>query len=445
MKTGALILFLLIALPCSPRAQTSPTHPGGPPLKTTFVQLSNNANAILVEPVTPIPAKARIALLIVHPEHVNTFSYFTGLELPKYGYRAMMMNYYGPETSYYEFIAPIAAAIRKLRSIPGVEKVVLVGHSTGGPELTSYQDVAENGAKACQGPERIYKCDGKTPDNLPKADGVVVMDPLTGAFDKTVGLNPAVAAHNPLVQNPALDIYSPKNGYDAAVKSASYSPTFLAKFFAAQGARANRLTDEAVGRLAKIEAGRGVYKDDEPFVVSGASFRGAQGTKPDGPDTRLLSRSHAPHLLLKADGSQPREIIHSVGRPSGSADQNDRLNVTTANTTVRHYLTFDALRVTKDYRETEDDIPGVVWRSSPNSLEGNFEGIRIPTLIMTATCTRSLVLLEIAYDLSAAKDKEFAGVEGADHNFEPCKPEYGDTYKRAFDFVDGWLSKPGRF
>ena len=66
------------------------------------------------------------------------------------------------------------------------------------------------------------------------------------------------------------------------------------------------------------------------------------------------------------------------------------------------------------------------------------------TLVMAATCTAHLVLLEIAYDRSPAADKEFLGVEGANHGFNPCKPEYGDTFKRTFDYVDSWLMKPGR-
>jgi hypothetical protein len=54
-----------------------------------------------------------------------------------------------------------------------------------------------------------------------------------------------------------------------------------------------------------------------------------------------------------------------------------------------------------------------------------------------------------------SSDKTLAYVEGATHNFSPCKqcavakglPEdyYGDTVKTLFDYVDGWLSKPGRF
>jgi hypothetical protein len=121
-----------------------------------------------------------------------------------------------PEENYYEFIQSIAAAIKALRALPGVEKVVLAGHSSGSPELTSYQVVAENGPKACQDPERIYKCDGKGLDNLPKTDDVVMLDPNVGAPEKTVSLNPAVDPHHPRVYNPDLDMYNPKNGFNPA-------------------------------------------------------------------------------------------------------------------------------------------------------------------------------------------------------------------------------------
>ncbi len=65
--------------------------------------------------------------------------------------------------------------------------------------------------------------------------------------------------------------------------------------------------------------------------------------------------------------------------------------------------------------------------------------------VMSATCAPHLAFLEIAYDHSAATDKEFVGVEGANHGFAPCRPEFGDTFRRAFDYIDGWIGKPGRF
>ena len=186
-----LLLLAFAVVAARSIAQYQPPLPnGGLPTKSTFIPLGPISNAVLVEPVTP-NEKSRIAVLITHPEHLNNFSYFTGWELPRYGYRAMMLNYYGREQTYYEFIEPIAAAIKTLRAIPGVEKVVLVGHSTGGAELTSYEDVAENGAAACQEPDRVYKCDGKGLDNLPRADGIVGFEVNVGAPEKTMAIDPA--------------------------------------------------------------------------------------------------------------------------------------------------------------------------------------------------------------------------------------------------------------
>jgi hypothetical protein len=157
-----------------------------------------------------------------------------------------------------------------------------------------------------------------------------------------------------------------------------------------------------------------------------------------------MSRTRAPHPLLKVDGSTKVQVITRTASPQGQPYKN-LLAQTSLDRTVRHYLSFRALRVTPDYRMTEDNVLGVQWRSTANSMQGNLEGIKVPTLVMAASCSSELVLLEIGYERAAAKDKEFVGVEGADHFFRPCKPEFGDTYKRAFDYMDGWLSKPGRF
>ena len=111
----------------------------------------------------------------------------------------------------------------------------------------------------------------------------------------------------------------------------------------------------------------------------------------------------------------------------------NRLYSTTQNVTVRHDLSFYALRTTADYATTENTITGIEWRSTPNSVPGNVEGIRAPTLIMAGTCAGHLVLSGIAFDHPAAKDKEFVAVEGGDHSFRPCRPQYGDSGKHAFD------------
>jgi hypothetical protein len=447
MKNLTRFLIPLVAIvPVCALAQNAPARDSGPPTKTTFVRLGGRGNGIIVERETPDPAKSRIGILVTHPEHANNFNYFHGMELAKYGYRVLLLNNYGPEDTYEEFLAPIAAGIREMHA-RGVEKVVLAGHSSGGTELTFYQEVAENGPAACQRPERIYKCQTKDAENLPKADGVIILDANSGAVSRLLALNPAMNWQNPKQINSALDMYDAKNGYDPATHTANYSPEFLKQYFAGQAERANQLVDAASARLEKIQKGEGEFKDDEPFVVAGASGAGraANGANPSGTDLKLLARTHAPHLLLKADGSQAVQVISGVGGPSQRPEDQDKLAQTTVNVTVRHYLSFDALRAKPDFHLTEDDITGVDWHSSGDSLQGNVEGIRVPTLVVAAGCGADLVLLEIAFDHSSAKDKEYVGVEGANHNMAPCRPEYGDTYKRAFDYMDGWLSKPGRF
>ena len=83
--------------------------------------------------------------------------------------------------------------------------------------------------------------------------------------------------------------------------------------------------------------------------------------------------------------------------------------------TVRHFLSFLALRTTPEFELTEDAIKGVDWRSSANSSPGNVENVTVPTLVMAGTCAIHLVPLGITFDHSVAKDKEFVAVEGANH------------------------------
>ena len=64
---------------------------------------------------------------------------------------------------------------------------------------------------------------------------------------------------------------------------------------------------------------------------------------------------------------------------------------------------------------------------------------------MSMTCHYFEVPDEILFDHAASKDKELVYVEGAAHEYTPCRPEYGDTMKRTFDYLDGWLSNGKRF
>jgi hypothetical protein len=445
---AALAAGLVSAVPA--QAQTAGPHS---PMKRTYIPLDDygfktshgvSSAAVLVE--NPVPnANARIVLINTHPKNHDNFKYFVGEIMAKRGFRVIQVNDYGKEMP--ESLLPgIAAAIRFARTLPGVEKVVLIGHSGGGPVLSFYQEIAENGPSACQIPERLLKCDGENLQDLPKADALIEMEANTGAPHRSMSIDPAVDSKNPRVRDPKLDMYNPANGYDPKTDSAHYSAEFLKRYEAAMHVRSEAIIADALAKVAAIDAGKGPYKDDEPFVVPGMS-EDASGARLNQADSAVLAHTHGEHMLLKADGTTPVQIVPNVREGKATSErQRDTLAATAQYMTVRQFLAFSAIKTTNDFAITSDSLKGIIWRSSANSLQGNVQNIHVPSLFMAGSCMIHLIPLEEAYDNSGAKDKEFVAVEGADHSFLPCKPEYGDTQKRAFDYADKWLQKhfPGK-
>lgn len=53
---------------------------------------------------------------------------------------------------------------------------------------------------------------------------------------------------------------------------------------------------------------------------------------------------------------------------------------------------------------------------------------------------------EICYELAASKDKDFIIIEGATHNFTPCREcettpgQYSNSVKNYFDYVANWIN-----
>lgn len=424
-----------------------PTGPVAPmqseKFTTQYIRLGQQGEGLLYRPANP-SAKARIGVVFSHPTDDN-FSAPIGRELAGRGYFVLNVNYRGAAAVGNDFRLPtISLAIGYLRSLPGVQKVVAAGHSGGAHEMSLYENVAEHGAAACNGPEKIYPCQAPGLDGLQKPDGLILLDPPAGNFHQMSSLDPAVTT-DVNIRNPALDMFSAANGFDAAAGRATYSAEFAKRFYAAQSARNMQVLDHVLERLKAIEAGKGEFSNDEPLVVPGLGFE-AGGARLFQPDPKFASHTKAPHLLLKADGTRVETIIHSV-RPAQaqSARQLHALGATSVATTVRGYLAHSAIRTTPDFAITEDDILGVDWRSAFDSAPGNAYGIATPTLVMTMGCHYLMVPGELVYDRLASKDKTYATVEGATHGFTACKPEFGDTTMRTFDFVDEWLSKDGRF
>ncbi len=402
------------------------------------------SDSVLFEP-PPGVAVSPVALLFAHPGDV-TYNHVAGRQMARRGYRILMVGQVEDDLPADAYAPSTSAALKFLRGLPDVTNVVVITHSGGGHHMAFYQNAAENGARACAGPEKIYPCRPERVAALEKADGLVLLDPTLGAFHQMSSIDPAVDSSAPRLRIAALDMFAGANGYDAAGRRASYTPDFARRFYAAQAARSAALIAQARTRLAAIVQGRGRYRDDEPFVVPGMGVS-ATGARLYQPDTRIVAATKAPHLVLKADGTRVTEVVQSVRPASGPRpdDALGTLDVMTQNTTVRRFLAVSAIRTTPDFGFTATDITGVEWASAMNSTPGNAAGIRVPTLVLAMSCHYLMVPDEIIYDHLAAPDKQLVFVEGATHGFAPCRPEHGDTTARTFDYVDGWLKQPGRF
>ena len=410
-----------------------------------FVRVAPRVSGVLYQPAKL--AKSDLAIVVMHDNN-DFLDHPAAVQLSKRGYLVLAVNpRYAPsledhDTDWNVALADLGAAVNYVRALPGVKRVVLVGHSSGAPLMASYQNIAENGLKAaCQGPEKIVKC----PDSLgvlAPADGLVLLDPIFGVgVNVLASVDPAVIDENaPRKRDAAVDMYDPANGFDP--KGATYSSDFRARFLKQQAARNDRLIEKALARLARIQAGQGDFTDDEPFLVPGATRVPSLWR----PDVHLLSHTKGEYLLLRPDGAV-KQVIHSVRVPQGLSPTTPLLAGGALNTTVKRFLSTFASRSTPDYDVTEDSIVGVDWNSSYTSTPGNMEAVATPILILGMTGHYWIVSAETAFTHAASKDKSIAFVEGATHGFTPCAAcektpgQFGDTMKTTFDYVASWLDR----
>jgi pimeloyl-ACP methyl ester carboxylesterase len=401
---------------------------------------SGKATGYLYQPAGP-GEKARIGVFVMH--FGSDYSNFSACsELCRRGYTVLCTKNSGG--GLHDILPDARSSVEYLRSVDGVRKVVLWGHSGGATLMTAYQLMAENGVKACQGPEKITKC----PESLagmPAADGMILADANWGnAVMTLLSIDPAVIDEgDPAKLDEDLNLFNRKNGFSAGGNS-NYSPEFIKKWQSAVGRRNNAVITPMLEKVAAL----GPESTDDPrVVVYGANSMGPNN-KLFPQDVKLMAHTVKPWPLIHADGSVTTQIVYSVRVPSGrpSSPQNGALN-----TTARRYLVDNAVRVTGGFGYDEDSMYGVEWASSYASAPGNVEQIRIPSLFVGMTGGYEYLAAETIYEHSAARDKSLAFVEGASHGYGACTQcettpgQFGDTIRTLYDYADRWLSQKGRF
>ena len=408
---------------------------------TTYLALGP-ARAVYAVPEAPSSAKT--AFLIVH----RTSDYTTHIacqELPKRGFAALCMNtrFANNEllVDWDRIALDVKAGVDFLRKQAGIEKVVLFGHSGGGPTTSFYQAVAENGLGFCKDSRKLVPCKDDLA-GLPKADALILADAHPGVPVILLrSLNGSVVDETPKKFDPKLDPYNPSNGYNPA-GSSTYSTDFQKRYFEAQSKRMNALIDSAISRQKQISSGDGPYPDNDIFVIP---HGGNPGPGPGGAsqlhslDTSIaLRKTRNPQKLLKNDGSISKEIVTSVSPPElDTKETTNSFNRGTKLVSLQSFLSTQAVRST-------NSLDGIDHCSSNNSTVCAAASISAPLMVAGMGGYLFIRDSEEEYEAAKSADKDLVFIEGATHGFTPCRncassPEaYSNSAKNLFDYIKTW-------
>lgn len=338
-------------------------------------------------------------------------------------------------------------AVTYLKSLEGIKKVVLFGHSGGGTLLSAYQAIAENGAAVFQGKEKIYAYDG--PQYLEPADGLMLIDSNWGnAVMQVLSLDAAVKKmDNGVDLDSSIDLFREENGFSK--DGSMYSDEFIAAYQKGQHTRNTDILNTALHRLASIQEGNGSFADDEVLVLAGAA-QSFFNNKLFAQDVRLFSATKGAYPLIHQDGSITVEQVHSVRKHENPTSMTASLWKGGRVLSVKNYLSSYAIRTTDEFSYDAHQLNGVDWNSSYNAPPGNVQHIHVPLLVMGMTGGWEYIASETIYHMAGSQDKEIAFVEGASHKLVPATMyeafpgQFGDTLALTHDYIDQWLSA-GRF
>jgi len=380
----------------------------------------------------------RTSVLIAHRTS-NFLSHIGAKELAARGFLVLALN---PRSDNNEAAVKwednaldIRSGVEFLRRQPGIAKVVLFAHSGGGPTMSFYQAVAENGVAYCQGPNKIVQC-GNGLANLPKADGIVFVDAHPGnSVNGLRSLHPGLVNEgDPRRIRSDLDPFLQRNGFNAD-GSSTYSADFKKRYFQAQAQRMNRLIDEAQRKLRAMKRSPAPYPDDDVFVIA----RG-QGARLMELDRSIHHATLQPRKLLRNDGSVATQIVESVRPASRAADaRSASFDGGARLLTLTSFLSANAIRA-------NDSMDSIDWCSSNNSVPCAVARISVPILITAMGAHYFVRDNETHFEMAASKDKDFVVVEGATHGITPCTAcektpgQYSNVTRNWANYVRDWLN-----
>ncbi len=127
------------------------------PRYVRFAGVPNAVKGALYAPDAP-EKQPHVGILVMHRAS-NFLVTLACTELSKRGFLVLCMN---PRSDNNEALVrwetsplDVKAGVEFLKNQPGLSKIILWGFSGGGPTMTFYQNVAENGVSVCQGGKKL--------------------------------------------------------------------------------------------------------------------------------------------------------------------------------------------------------------------------------------------------------------------------------------------------
>jgi len=407
----------------------------------TFVQLGRAKGALYKPDSGPEP---RIGIIVMHRES-NYLNHVACGEFAKRGFMVLCMNsrFENSEASVKWEAIPldVAGGVSHLKKLLGANgKIILFGHSGGAVTMSFYQAVAENGPTVCQGATKLVQC-GDDLKGLTPVNGIIISDGHPGnPILRLRSINPAVVDERTGRVGPALDPFSPQNGFNPNGPS-HYSEAFKQSYFAAQSARMNRLIAIAQRQLKQIEAGKDVYSDDAPFNLPGFDNARLMSL-----DSAIRHATAQPEKLLKNDGTVVKQSVESVAPPRPELAKLNRTfgEGARGGLTIRSFLSSNAIRSTDSMDEKRIDLC-----SSNNSTPCMLQSVSVPLLAVAHQASFQNLIQEVEFNYLSAKsaDKDFVVIEGSMTSIGACtncaKPatEYSNARRNFFDYAAKWINE----
>jgi len=411
-----------------------------------FIRLAPASAALYKPDSGPAP---HVGLIIIH-RTANYLAHPGCTEFSKRGFMVLCMvpRFVNNEVQvrWDQIALDVKAGMEFLRKQPGITKVVLFGHSGGGPTMSFYQAVAENGPAYCKDGKRLDPCTADL-TGFPRAAGIIFADAHPGQPVMVMrALMPVASEANPpdAPLNAALDPLRAENGFNPNGPS-RYPEEFVTRYFAAQAKRMNAMIDDVQKRLDRIKEGAYGYPDDDLIVIPRA---GNPGAGPYGtiyinqfdPSIARMNHTTRPQRVLKNDGSVVTEVAKSVIVPDQSLTKEAlSFGLGTKVLSLRSFMSANAVRAS-------NSADGIDHCSANNSTNCAVQSISVPVLFAAMGAFVFVRDNEVMFDQAKSADKELIYIEGANHGFTGCKPcettpgQYQNSFRNFFDYAAKWIN-----